>query len=76
MGAVISDPTFLALGRQLATVGYSAYASTVLALTDQQATVGSNTAALTYAAQILDTESQHEGNLRQLCINLALPQTR
>jgi hypothetical protein len=72
MGAVTSDATFLALGRQLATVGYSAYASLFLALTDQEATVGSNTAALTYAAQILDTESQHEGNLRQLCINLGV----
>ncbi len=59
MGAVTSDATFLALARQLEAVGVSAYAGGAQYLT-------SNTTAITYAAQILDTEAQHEGNLRQL----------
>lgn len=65
MGSVTSDASFLMLARQLETVGVSAYAGGAQFLT-------SNTAALTYAAQILDTEAQHEGNLRQLCIALGV----
>ncbi|MGI4757416.1 MAG: ferritin-like domain-containing protein [Janthinobacterium lividum] len=65
MGAVTSDSTFLALARQLEAVGVSAYAGGAQYLT-------SNTMAITYAAQILDTEAQHEGNLRQLCIQLGV----
>ena len=65
MGAVTSDATFLALARQLEAVGVSAYAGGAQYLT-------SNTTAITYAAQILDTEAQHEGNLRQLCIELGV----
>ena len=65
MGAVTSDSTFLALARQLEAVGVSAYAGGAQYLT-------TNTTAITYAAQILDTEAQHEGNLRQLCIELGV----
>lgn len=65
MGDVTSDATFLALARQLEGVGVSAYAGGAQYLT-------SNTTAITYAAQILDTEAQHEGNLRQLCIELGI----
>jgi Ferritin-like domain len=65
MGSVTSDATFLALARQLETVGASAYAGGAQNLT-------SNTTALTYAAQILDTEAQHEGALRQACIALGV----
>ena len=61
MGAVTNDATFLALARALETVGISAYAGGAQYLT-------SNATALLYAAQILDTEAQHEGNLRQQCI--------
>ena len=63
MGSVTSDATFLTAARQLETVGVSAYAGGAQYLT-------SNTSALLYAAQILDTESQHESFLRQLCIAL------
>jgi hypothetical protein len=65
MGAVTSDATFIAAARMLETVGVSAYAGGAAYLT-------TNPAALTYAAQILDTEAQHEGFLRQLCINLGV----
>jgi hypothetical protein len=65
MGAVTSDSTFIAAARMLETVGVSAYAGGAQYLV-------SNTAALTYAAQILDTEAQHEGFLRQLCITLGV----
>lgn len=65
MGAVTSDASFLMQARQLETVGVSAYAGGAQYLT-------TNATALTYAAQILDTESQHEGNLRQLCIALGV----
>lgn len=61
MGAVTSDATFLAAARQLETVGVSAYAGGAQYLV-------SNPTAVLYAAQILDTESQHESFLRQLCI--------
>jgi hypothetical protein len=63
LGAVTSDASFLAIARALETVGVSAYAGGAQFLT-------SSTAALTYAAQILDTEAQHEGALRQACIQL------
>jgi hypothetical protein len=65
MGAVTSDATFLALARQFEGVGVSAYAGGAQYLT-------SSTAGLTYAAQILHTESQHESFLRQLCISLGV----
>ena len=65
MGAVTSDATFLALARQLENVGVSAYIGGAQYLT-------SSTAALTYAAQILDTEAQHAGTVRQLCIALGV----
>ena len=64
-GAVTSDQSFLALARQLETVGVSAYAGGAQYLAP-------NTTALLYGAQILDTESQHEGYLRQLCIALGV----
>ena len=65
LGAVTSDATFLASARQLETVGVSAYAGGAQYLT-------LSTAALTYAAQILHVEAQHEGLLRQLCIQLGV----
>ncbi len=65
-GVVNSDATFLAAARQLETVGVSAYIGGAQYLTG-------STAALTYAAQILDTEAQHEGFLRELCISLSIP---
>ncbi len=58
---VTTDAQFLALARQLETTGVSAYEGAITALV-------SNTTALTYAAQIHDTEGQHEGILRQYCI--------
>ena len=61
-GAVTSDATFLAAARRFETVGISAYAGGAQYLV-------STTAGLTYAAQILDTEAQHEGFLRELCMN-------
>jgi hypothetical protein len=64
-GAVTTDATFLAASRQLEAVGISAYIGGAAFLT-------SSTAALTYAAQILDTEAQHEGLLRELCIVLGV----
>jgi hypothetical protein len=65
MGAVTSDATFLAAARQLETVGVSAYIGGAQFLV-------SSTAALTYAAQILDTEAQHDGFLREFCIALGV----
>ena len=64
-GAVTNDATFLTAARQLETVGISAYAGGAQYLV-------SNTVALTYAAKILDTEAQHEGFLRELCIQLGV----
>ena len=64
-GTVNSDATFLAVARQLEGVGVSAYAGGAQYLV-------SSTAALTYAAQILDTEAQHSGFLRELCIALGV----
>lgn len=64
-GTVNSDATFLAAARQLETVGVSAYIGGAQYLV-------SSTAALTYAAQILDTEAQHAGFLRELCITLGV----
>ena len=63
MGAPSNDATFVALARALETVGTSAYAGGAQYLV-------SNPAGLTYAAQILHVEAQHEGALRQLCIQL------
>ena len=65
MGAVNSDATFLAASRQLEAVGVSAYIGGAQYLT-------SSATALTYAAQILDTESQHAGFIRELCIQLGV----
>jgi hypothetical protein len=64
-GAVTSDATFLAAARQFEAVGISAYIGGAQYLTG-------STAALTYAARILDTEAQHEGLLRELCIALGV----
>ena len=64
-GAVTSDATFLAAARQLEAVGVSAYIGGAQFLV-------SSTAALTYAAQILDTEAQHDGFLREFCIALGV----
>jgi len=64
-GAVTSDATFLAAARQLEAVGVSAYIGGAQFLT-------TSTAALTYAAQILDTEAQHDGFLREFCIALGV----
>ncbi len=61
LGPVTNDAQFLALARALETTGVSAYEGGVEYLT-------SNLAALTYAAQVHDTEGQHEGALRQYCI--------
>ena len=63
--AVTNDATFLAVARQLEAVGVSAYIGGAQYLV-------SNTAALTYAAQILDLEAQHEGALRAACIQLGV----
>jgi hypothetical protein len=60
LGAVTTDAQFLALARQLETTGISAYEGAIASLI-------SVPAALTYAAQIHDTEGQHEGALRQYC---------
>ncbi len=65
MGAINSDSTFLTAARQLETVGVSAYAGAAQYLV-------SNPTAVLYGAQILDTESQHESFLRQLCITLSV----
>jgi hypothetical protein len=59
--AVTNDATFLAVARAIEGVGVSAYAGGAQYLV-------SSIPALTYAAQILDTEAQHEGALRQACI--------
>lgn len=64
-GAVNSDATFLAAARQLEAVGVSAYIGGAQFLV-------SSPAALTYAARILDTEAQHAGFIRELCINLGV----
>ncbi|MGI4828853.1 MAG: ferritin-like domain-containing protein [Janthinobacterium lividum] len=61
--AVTNDATFLAVARQLEAVGVSAY------IGGAQYLVGS-IPALTYAAQILDLEAQHEGALRAACLQL------
>ena len=61
LGAVTTDAEFLAIARQLETTGISAYEGAIASLV-------SNTTALTYAAQIHDTEGQHEGALRQYCV--------
>ena len=61
LGAVTNDATFLGIARALETTGVSAYEGAITALI-------SNTTALNYAAQIHDTEGQHEGALRQFCV--------
>ena len=58
---VTSDATFVAIARAIEGVGVSAYIGGA-------AYLASNVTALNYAAQILDTEAQHEGALRQACI--------
>lgn len=65
MGTITSDATFLTAARQLETVGVSAYAGGAQYLV-------TNPTAVLYGAQILDTESQHESFLRQLCISLGV----
>lgn len=64
-GTVTNDATFLAASRQLEAVGVSAYIGGAALLT-------SSIPALNYAAQILDTESQHAGFIRELCIILGV----
>lgn len=64
-GTVNSDATFLAAARQLENVGVSAYIGGAQFLT-------SSIQALNYAAQILDTESQHAGFIRELCVVLGV----
>ena len=64
-GTVNSDATFLAAARQLEGVGTSAYIG-------GSAYLATSTTALTYAAQILHLEAQHEGLLRKLCIDLGV----
>ena len=59
--AVTSDATFVAVARAIEGVGVSAYIGGAAYLT-------SSITALNYAAQILDTEAQHAGALRQACI--------
>ena len=61
----VAAPEFLALARTLEGVGSSAYAGGAQYLT-------STPAGLTYAAQILHVEAQHEGALRQACIQLGV----
>ena len=61
LGSITNDATFLATARQLETVGTSAYEGGIQYFV-------SDTVGLTYAAQIHDTEGQHEGLLRQFCI--------
>ncbi len=61
MGAPTNDATFLALARQLETVGTSAYEGGIQYL-------ASNIDAVNYAALIHDAEGQHESALRQFCI--------
>ena len=58
---VTNDASFIAIARAIEGVGVSAYIGGAAYLT-------SNVTALNYAAQILDTEAQHEGALRQACI--------
>ena len=64
-GTITSDASFLAAARQLEGVGTSAYIGGSVYLT-------ANPTALTYAAQILHVEAQHEGLLRKLCIDLGV----
>ena len=64
-GTVTDDATFLAAARQLEAVGVSAYIGGAQFLV-------SSAQALTYAAQILDTEAQHDGFVRELCIVLGV----
>ena len=61
LGPVNDDATFLGIARALETTGTSAYEGAIQYLI-------SSLPALTYAAQIHDTEGQHEGALRQYCI--------
>ena len=61
LGPITSDATFLAIARQLETVGISAYEGGITAFV-------SDINGLGLAATIHDTEAQHEGTLRQFCI--------
>ncbi len=61
MGAPTDDATFLALARQLETVGTSAYEGGIQYLTG-------SIPAVEYAARIHVAEGQHESALRQFCI--------
>ena len=58
---ITNDAQFLAIARALETTGTSAYEGAIQYLV-------SNVPALTYAAQIHDTEGQHEAVLRQYCV--------
>ncbi len=61
LGPITNDATFLAIARQLETVGTSAYEGGITYFV-------SDLPGLAYAATIHDTEGQHEGTLRQFCI--------
>ena len=61
LGTVSDDASFLAMARQLETVGVSAYEGGIGYFV-------ADIPGLAYAATIHDTEAQHEGALRQFCI--------
>lgn len=61
MGMPTTDDGFITLSRQIETIGVSAYTGAIQYLTG-------NVDAITSVAQILETEAQHEGYFRQLCI--------
>ncbi len=61
MGMPTTDDGFITLCRRIETIGVSAYTGAIQYLTG-------NVDAITYVAQILETEAQHEGYFRQLSI--------
>jgi hypothetical protein len=61
LGTPTTDAAFLAMARQLETVGTSAYEGGIALLSD-------GVLEVSYAAQIHVTEAEHEGALRQFCI--------
>jgi hypothetical protein len=61
LGTVTNDASFLAMARQLETVGTSAYEGGITLFND-------GAVYLTIAADIHALEAQHEGALRQFCI--------
>lgn len=61
MGMPTTDDGFITLCRQIETIVVSAYTGAIQYLTG-------NVDAITSVAQLLETEAQHEGYFRQLCI--------